>query len=166
MHAAGAVAVRTVRVQVRPHAMLHRGRHIRNRREMIQSADAGLVQRRIKKPKVVPLAQLVVRHRMVGRAIAEIPVKLSCFYAQDVASRWRVAANAVGLAGIRPGLRPRAAVAGPDRNLLIYRFTDDIGVAVVVAPLIGDPIGRAGRVQDEQPGLQPPADLRVALVSG
>ena len=67
-------------------------------------------------------------------------------------------------AGVSPRLLPGAAGGGGNIDHLVDAFIDQIGVAAVLAPFVGDTIRLADGGHDNEPRFQAPENRRVGVI--
>ena len=134
------MTLRAIGIQIRAGALLQRSAQIGQRRKLRKTADASFIKGRIEQPQPVQGAELIVGHSRAR--ISKIAVELPRLDSQHVAGRRGMAGQAIGAAGIVPGLRADTAGVGDD-DILTQAAGQQVGIAVVSPPFIGYAINRS-----------------------
>ena len=145
------VALRAIRVQIRSRPILHAAHQIVSGRERRNIRKVGIVQYRREQPKMIPRAQLVLRH---PRGVGERAVHLARLYA-EYAAGIRVMANETILAArVVPRLadfsrrRLDGDLFGPARG-------EQIRVAVIRPPFVNGAVHATRAVAHQQACFEP-----------
>jgi hypothetical protein len=160
---ARAVTLRAIGIEIGAGAILDAARGIISRGQGGNFSQVFVVQRLLEQADVIPGAQLIVDH---ARGVFEISIQLPRLDAEHQARIGGVTGEAVLRARVVPSLPLHAAIGRRDGNFFCFRCGQQIGVAAVGPPLVGDSIDAALAVAHQQAGLEPPLGIGVARVDG
>ena len=146
------MTLRAIGIHPGPYPKFNRGGGIGDRGRMQIVRDIRLVDGRVKHLEVVKGAKLVVNSP--GGRISEVSVELMCLETQDVACRRVVTEEAIGAAWISPGMNNRFTSRTDNRYVFIKAIREQIGITVIVPPLVGHAVDRAVLVAHQEARLQ------------
>ena len=163
-HSARPVTLRAVAVEVGADAVLDRRLLVGERRGCEEGRDIRLEHRGVEEAEVVQGAELVVgpSRQLVGVR----PVELVGVQPQHVAGRVGVAGQAFRSAGVMPVEWLHAAVRVRQGVWLIQAIGQEVRVASVRAPVVGQTVELIINPPHEEPCLQPAQHAGVPLVRG
>src|SRR5260370_5337238 len=110
---------------------------------------------------MVPGPQLIVEYAGIG--VDERTIKLASFNAKNVTCSRSVAAEAIQRAGIKP-LLSACAGACVDDDVFGESVGDKVGIGVIRAPFVSDPVNGAIGIANEETGFETFKETRVRVV--
>ena len=155
------MALGTVGIQIGAGAFLQRGAEVSQGRKLGKSIDARFVKGGIEQSDPIQCSELVIGHS--GGWIGEVAIELAGLDPEHIIGGRRMAGQTIRLARIVPGLGTDAAGIG-DEDVLAQTAREQICIAVVGTPFIGDAINGAQIVAHQQPGFEASFDARIGLV--
>ncbi len=110
---------------------------------------------------MVQRTQLIVRD--AARWVQEIAIELARLHAEHMTGVGCVAGETILRAGIKPGLCA-GATRRENREVLVSRITQQISVALIVAPFVSESIHSAIGVANEQPRFKALTQTWIRIV--